>query len=158
MKVIKPPGMPVDFYAISVPRLFVAGGISNTSNWQDEFLNLLSDQYIVAFNPRREDFDANNKEMEIEQITWEWTALRNSDIISFLFSPETLCPITLFELGTVLEKSPFKQKIVVGCHPDYKRINDIRIQLSLRNTSIQVVTDLPSLANQVKDWLQKTKR
>jgi len=131
----------------------MAGGISSTPDWQENLVKMLSGEDLVIFNPRRNDFDSSNKEMEEEQITWEHFHLIKADAISFWFTPQTFCPITLFELGTVCHKNP-NQKIFVGCDPAYARIRDVRIQLRLRNPEIQVVESLESLNIQIKDWLK----
>lgn len=132
----------------------MAGGITGTSDWQEDMLKMLTGEELVVYNPRRVGFDSSNKEMEEEQIAWEHLHLIKADAVSFWFPPETLCPITLFELGTVCHRAS-KPKVFVGCDPDYKRIRDVRIQLSIRNSSIEVVEDLSELANQVKNWVKE---
>lgn len=137
-----------------LPTLFMAGGITGTIDWQVDFLKMLEGEELMVFNPRRLDFDASNKEMEVEQITWEHVHLVKADAISFWFTPETLCPITLFELGTVIDKS-HPQRVFIGCHPEYKRLRDVEIQTRLRNPTIEVVQSLSELSEQVKDWARK---
>lgn len=137
---------------LDIPNLFVAGGITGTSNWQKNFISMISDCKIAVYNPRRENFDINDKNAQREQIEWEYTFLKEADIISFWFPPETICPITLFELGTVIQKNN-TQKVFVGCHPEYKRIDDVKIQVEFRNPTIRVVESLSVLAEQIKQWL-----
>lgn len=139
-----------------VPTLFMAGGITGTSDWQSDLLKMLEGEALMVFNPRRLDFDGSNQEMEAEQITWEYVHLLKSDAISFWFTPETFCPITLFELGTVINKNLY-QKVFIGCDPNYKRIRDIRIQTRLRNPTIEIVENLSDLSGQIKDWARKDK-
>ncbi len=141
-----------DWYAPTPPCIFVAGGISGTSDWQSEFCTAFSYSNAILFNPRRNDFDTSNRQMEEEQIEWEFFHLHYADIISFWFTPETLCPITLFELGTCVV-NPSK-RVFVGCHPDYKRIRDIKIQLRLREPSIEVVNSLEELIEQIKSYIK----
>jgi hypothetical protein len=52
----------------------------------------------------------------------------------FYFAQETLCPITLFELGAALERNiytTFKQDIIVYCEPEYSRKFDVELQIKL---------------------------
>ena len=48
----------------------------------------------------------------VNQINWEYLALRKASYISFWFAAETLAPITLFEYGYHLAKTP--EKLIVG--------------------------------------------
>ena len=137
-----------------LPTLFMAGGITGTQDWQVDLLKMLEGEELMIFNPRRLNFDASNRDMELEQITWEHIHLVKADAISFWFPPETLCPITLFELGTVIGKN-HSQKVFIGCHPDYKRLRDIEIQTKLRNPNIEVVQSLSELSEQVKAWARR---
>jgi len=118
--------------------VFLAGGITSCHNWQMETIELFSKIWpknnLAIFNPRRKVWDdtINNK----EQIEWEFHRIKKTDIVAFWFPPETLCPITLFEYGKFLgqaskHSSVFDQMLVVGCHPDYKRKEDVIIQTKL---------------------------
>jgi hypothetical protein len=62
----------------------MAGGITGTIDWQVDFLKMLEGEELMVFNPRRLDFDASNKEMEVEQITWEHVHLVKADANIFL--------------------------------------------------------------------------
>jgi len=121
--------------------VFLGGGITNCKDWQKDLVSRLqvSDEKMRLYNPRRENFDlANPKESEI-QIDWEHHYLNMCDILVFYFSEETLCPITLFELGGALERNlhiePYygcrRQKILVYCDPEYKRKFDVNYQIGL---------------------------
>ncbi len=130
--------------------VFMAGGITGCDDWQTKMLGYLACYGAngTFINPRR--YSGYTPEMEQDQITWEYMALSRARCTSFWFPSETLCPITLFELGKQLGR---RNKVFVGCHPEYKRINDIRIQLSLElGDRVQLVTELSALAKQVSDW------
>ena len=128
------------------PTVFLAGSISECFNWQSELVQLLSQRNITLINPRRQNFDINKENLIKEQIEWEYHHLRRVDIISFWFSYETLAPITLFELGSALHTD---SEIVVGCHPDYKRREDVIFQCRLVNPYIKVVNDLLDLSENI---------
>jgi hypothetical protein len=55
--------------------------------------------------------------------------MHDADLISFWFPRETLCPITLYELGKWHGKAD--KPIVVGMHPDYPRRIDVEEQSKL---------------------------
>jgi len=93
------------------------------------------------------------------QIKWEHLMLRKADAIMFWFCEETLCPITLYELGTWTQKSiQSGTKLFIGCHPNYPRINDVKIQTDLEiRSSVKVVTSLPEIAEQIEIWYNSIK-
>lgn len=139
----------------SVIKVFVAGGISKCPDWQRQFLDHFKYHGQVAFyNPRREDFDINNTDMSAEQIEWEYIHLNEADLIVFWFPEETVCPITLLELGKALGQ---KKDIVVGTHPNYERRFDVIHQISMTGLDIPEVVDniedLVKLTKDAFDWI-----
>lgn len=88
--------------------------------------------------------------MEIAQITWEHEHLLAADAFAFFFAPETLCPITLFELGKVLSEEG--KDIFVACDPGYARKRDVEIQLSLARGDVKVVSTIEEMVKQIIDW------
>lgn len=151
--------------------LFVAGGISGCSDWQTEYQDALLTKLcapggaiptdVVAINPRRLDFDTTDVAMSVAQIEWEYAHLERADIVSFWFTSETVCPITLFELGQSLKRrialpdGGWKpQKVFVGVHPLYSRRLDVIQQVRLNSPSVEVVHSVDDLATQVTEWIQ----
>ena len=133
--------------------LFVAGGITGCSNWQKEYVGLLRDENVVLLNPRREKFPSKPTEaVNSEQITWEFDYLKNSDAVSFWFTQETVCPITLYELG---KQVMIDRPVFVGVHPNYTRKEHLEIQLKLIRPEIEIAYNLEDLANQVKTWIKQ---
>lgn len=132
-------------------RLFIAGGITGCPDWQSELVKLLKDDNIVIFNPRRSNFPTNIDITE-EQIGWEHRYLRRANIISFWFSKETICPIVLYELGAW---SMTKKKIFVGMHPEYSRRKDVEVQTRLVRPDVNIVYDVHSLYEQIRDFVTK---
>src|SRR6478735_6019323 len=123
---IKAPGVVNELNQL--PSAFLGGGISNCGDWQRYFAALCVDLPVLLLNPRRDDFDISNPEMSIGQIQWERKHLDRADINVFWFPRETLCPITLFELGAAIHT---KEHVLVGCDPGYARAFVLRIQLGL---------------------------
>jgi len=127
--------------------LFLAGGITNCPDWQQEMRKLLCDTDLILLNPRRADFPIGDPSAAQQQITWEYQMLRRADIVLFWFPCETLCPIVLYELGAW---SMTLKPICVGVHPEYQRLQDVMIQTSLAKPNVQVVSSLQELATQAK--------
>jgi hypothetical protein len=124
-------------YANKFPNnsIFLAGSITGAWNWQEKVAKKLLPFYSVI-NPRRENFNALDRRQEEIQITWEHHYLSVCKNILFYFSHETLAPITLLELGAILESAkhlPFSRNVYICIHPEYKRKNYVIIQTRLRN-------------------------
>jgi len=114
--------------------VFVAGGISNCPDWQSEIVTLIDSNIFDVVNPRREiGFDNTGATAE-EQITWEHKALGLVDACIFWFPKETLCPISLFELGGMLHRAKHRNvRLVIGWHPEYQRAFDLKVQIKLEH-------------------------
>lgn len=101
----------------------------------------------VIYNPRRDDFDMSAyEEVSRQQIIWEFHALRMSTVNLFWFPAETLCPITLFEYGSAIERL-HAGAVMCGTHPDYQRRFDLIEQTSLRN-GMPIFDDLDHLVRE----------
>lgn len=136
--------------------VFCAGGITGCPDWQKDMRALLADMDMTLLNPRRANFDTSDPNASEKQIIWEHEALNAADGILFWFPCETLCPITLYELGRWSVRSPTSQKPVwVGVHPDYKRKVDVEIQTRLAAPNIPVVYSLEDLAAEVRDGMRQ---
>ncbi len=132
------------------PRLFLGGGISGCHDWQREACERLqtADAELVVFNPRRDDYEDTPAGGRF-QIAWEHRHLRRSQGHLFWFPPETLCPITLYELG----RCATEPALFVGTDPEYKRRFDVIEQLKLvRAESFEVYDSLPRLLYHVVQW------
>ena len=130
--------------------LFLGGGISNCPNWQNTMVSLLEDTDLTLLNPRRDHFDVGDSSLAVTQIKWEFSHLNRAKSIMFWFPCETLCPITLYELGYWCGAG--NKKIFVGCHPDYARKLDVEVQTSLVRLETKIVFSLEDLAQQIKDY------
>lgn len=117
--------------------LFLAGGISECPDWQKDAEERLAPVSGVLINPRRSGYLP--PEFEAEQVAWEHVALRVSGAILFWFPKETLCPITLFELGAW---SMTDKPLFVAVHPEYRRRANVLAQLELSRPDVEVVDSL----------------
>ena len=134
--------------------LFLGGGISNCPDWQSELVEKLKDTDLVLINPRRKIFPIDDSNASTKQIEWEYPHLEKSKGVCFWFPAETLCPITLFELG---KQSVIGKPLFVGVHPDYQRKLDVEVQMKLQRPGLSVVYSLDDLAKQVSLWANRTK-
>lgn len=122
--------------------VFLAGGITNCPNWQDDVIQKLSKKQntdmLVIFNPRRENFPIHDPDASVEQIEWEYKWLERMDIFSMYFSSgESDQPICMYELGRNIlrmqTRFPFdwQDRLVISVANGYKRMRDVVIQTSL---------------------------
>ena len=151
MKIITAPDIP-KLSEVSHNEIFLAGGISNCPDWQTDVLDMLKDvkEEFTIYNPRREQFDLSDPTYSEEQIEWEHDKLSLVNNVIFWFPCETVCPITLYELGVAATKW---KKLFVGCHPDYVRKFDVIKQLSLCRPEIVVRDSLEEIVSDVKVFL-----
>jgi hypothetical protein len=118
-------------------KLFLAGGITNCENWQAKVIKELKDEEnLTIYNPRRKKFNITKKSIQEEQIVWEYKHLKEADLICFWFSKETICPITLYELGMWGNSRDhydrmLSKRIFIGIDPEYSRKEDVIIQTIL---------------------------
>ena len=133
-------------YTGSGPAVFLAGGITDTENWQSRLIGWLTSVDATVLNPRREKFPLGNQDEGRRQIQWEYRHLLRADLIAFWFPKQTVCPIALFELGACCAADA---AIVVGTDPDYQRRFDVECQLALRRPGVVVVSSLESLSEEI---------
>jgi hypothetical protein len=122
----------------NIPSLFLGGGITSCKLWQDDLIQEIDDLNCIVYNPRRKSFDIKDPNQSEIQIRWEHKYLVDSDIVVFYFSSETLCPITLFELGSRLMSNlyiPYHQSIYIYCESGYQRKFDVAFQTKLAQDS-----------------------
>jgi hypothetical protein len=131
------------------PSLFLAGGITACGDWQRDIAAALADLPFDVLNPRRANFPINDPAAAEAQIEWEHRHLGRATAVLFWFPPETLCPITLYELGAC---SRTAKPLFVGTHPNYARKQDVVIQTRLARPEVNVVDSLAALVAQVRDW------
>ena len=147
MKYIEAPNL----YEGVEKSIFMAGGISGCPDWHSDIVKLLSESDLTLLNPRRKNFPINDPSAASGQIKWEYDHLRKASAILFWFPCETLCPITLYELGAW---SMSEKPILLGVHPDYQRRQDVEIQTRLIRPDISIVYSVQALAEQVLAWNQ----
>ena len=115
--------------------LFLAGGISNCPDWQAEAVELLAEglkhvqRDVMVANPRRAEGLESTGPAAARQIAWEHNMLSKAALVSFWFPKETLCPITLLELGVQMGEG--RAKVIVAAEGAYARRFDLIEQIGL---------------------------
>lgn len=128
--------------------LFLAGGISNCTDWRKILLDMLKETDLTILNPRR-DVWAGTLDEEYEQVSWEYSHMMRADAILFWFPKESVCPIALFELGAWLWRP---KKKFIGIEPGYPKEANLMAQISLENSATCAARTLDGLAERVKTW------
>jgi hypothetical protein len=131
------------------PSVFLAGGISGCPDWQSQVVRELRPLPLAILNPRRANFPMDDPSAAGRQIEWEHRHLRLASALLFWFPCETLCPITLYELGAW---SMTSKPLFIGTHPAYPRQLDIDVQTRLARPEIKVVNSVEGLVEQVRAW------
>lgn len=132
--------------------LFLAGGITNCPDWQEYATQFLQGpENLALVNPRRDDFDVTDPSMSARQIEWEHNHLSKVRAVLFWFPAETLCPITLYELGRC--GADWTKKLFVGTDPNYQRRFDVIHQLSLVRPDVFVYDGLDPMLRSVLGWV-----
>lgn len=137
MKVIEAPGvyrsLPIDDSKV----IFLAGSIEmgSAEEWQQEVIDALSisemnEERTIVLNPRRKDWNPaweqgiKNSKFR-EQVEWELCGLEDADLVLFYFDPTTKSPITLMELGTILNSD--NTNAIVCCPDGYWRKGNVEV-------------------------------
>ena len=107
---------------------------------------MLKDSDWTIINPRRANFDLDNVQLLEPQIEWEHQRLLQASAILFWFPAQTLCPITLYELGAW---SMTNKPLFVGTHREYQRKYDVEIQTRLVRPEIKIQDSLVKLVLQI---------
>ncbi len=116
--------------------IFLAGSIENgeAEPWQQEVIDRLNisgfDQNrTIVLNPRRKDWDTSWEQTMSnptfrEQVEWELCGIDDADLVLFYFDPDTKSPISLMELGTMVDK---KSSCIVCCPEGYWKKGNVDI-------------------------------
>jgi hypothetical protein len=130
--------------------IFLGGGITNCPDWQAEARECLSffRPDLILLNPRRSNFPMGKLDEGRKQIKWEQRHIERAHGMLFWFPKETLCPITLFELGRAMRSH---KPLFVGTHPDYQRRFDLQVQFEDFRPDITIYSSVRQLCEAVRD-------
>jgi hypothetical protein len=146
-----------DYTQYNGKSIFLAGGITNTPDWQTDLIDMLrkinlGKEQVILYNPRCKNFPIHDPNASQEQITWEFRKLQSSDMIIFWFCRGSINPIVLYELGMWGNSRP--SPISIGVDPLYERKQDVIIQTRLARPTIEVRTSLVGIAKDIQTFCQ----
>lgn len=143
-------------YSPRLHQLFLAGGITNCPDWQQEMIDGLQGYPdLNIFNPKRDNYPMDDPAAAEEQIRWEYGFFEESTVLSFWFSCGSLNPIALYELGRWANSMP-DTPTFIGIDPGYERTFDVIMQTKLARPDIEIVTSINGLAHQIKGYLENS--
>jgi hypothetical protein len=137
--------------------IFLAGGISGCPDWQTptaESLAMNTPENVLIMNPRLPGvYDPKDATTALPQIKWEYDTLRDADMVLFWFPKETLCPITLLELGKELVRAELTHhnRLVIGTEPGYARSLDVETQAKLVFPECRIYDNLSDMIDVICD-------
>jgi hypothetical protein len=145
------------------PIIFIAGGISNCPDWQSELIAEMDSCNFSIINPRRVGGLSKDGDEARTQINWEQKYLKLATTVIFWFPSESICPITLLELGQCLTRMHYEPlKVIVGVHENYERKFDVFTQAGVAERSalyfdeshVKVVEGWEIFKEEVRRWVQ----
>lgn len=133
--------------------VFLAGSIEMgaAEDWQKELIEILKDEKMQFFNPRRDDWDSSWKQTKSDpqfrgQVEWELNALEKSDVVAMYLDPKTKSPISLLELGLYARTN----KLIVCCPSGFYRKGNVDV--TCEKYDVKQVGSLKTLADAIKKW------
>lgn len=131
-------------------KIFLGGSIEQGKArlWHaDVIAGIQTDKEVVFLNPRRDEWDPTWVQSITNpafnyQVNWELDGIYLANIIFFYFQPDTLAPITLAELATVLERGggslycSVHYPPVVVCPDGYWRKGNVEIMCQRRGVTV----------------------
>lgn len=115
--------------------VFLAGGISDCDNWQEDVINYLKLhnlrlENLVILNPRGD--ESKILSFDQKQI-WDFDNLNEADIVSFYFCANATQSTSMYELGRhlALYGCGYHNKIVVSIETGFKKSNVLNDQCQL---------------------------
>lgn len=119
-----------------MPGLFLAGSIEmgKAEDWQVKVEDLLSNENVAIYNPRRDDWDPTwdqniSNDKFREQVKWELNAMDEAEVIIMYLDPNTKSPISLMELGLHAQD----EKLMVCCPEGFWRKGNVDIMCAEYN-------------------------
>lgn len=154
-------------------KVFLAGGICKCIQWQkmvidsfDENIQIDNTTFneLYLLNPRRTDWIEEPGAAE-RQIEWEFDMLERCDVFTMYFAGgESDQPICMYELGRNLLRMKYeypttwKERIVITCDSNYKRLNDVLVQTRLATDGIIDVNVVDGAEESVKVHTKNIKK
>jgi len=134
-------------------KVFLAGTIDNgdSEDWQEKLIHMMDDElknrFLIAFNPRRKNWDANAGSDAVEkQIKWEEDRLDESDLIVMVIKEGSKSPISLLELGLYGPSG----RMIVFCNDKFYRYTNVKMTCEKYLIPLVNSTDVKDICNEIK--------
>lgn len=139
---------------IDQQTIFLAGSIEmgKAEDWQSKVVRELRDLPLAILNPRRDDWDDTwfqsiEHAQFREQVEWELVGLEAASHVLVYFSPDTLAPITLLELGILTDRPG---RVTVCCPDGFYRKGNVEIVCSWYSIPmVETLDDLIDVARRL---------
>ena len=131
-------------------------GSTGSENWRAELLEMLkkNNPDALFLNPYRQDYPKMVKDLK-DQFAWESDALVKSDIVIYYFDDSSVAPLTLLEMGLLLNSN---KTIFVGYNPNYSPYFEVSERLKIFRPEVKPVHSLKELAKNVNAFLYNNPR
>jgi len=136
--------------------IFLGGSIEmgKAELWQEAITEKLKDFDIRILNPRRDDYDAGQKQSIDnpyfkEQVTWELDGLDRSDLIVMYLQPDTLSPISMMEIGLYINTLDWNKHMIICCPEGFWRKGNIEVLVDRFPFHCKLVNSLEELESMV---------
>ena len=114
--------------------IFLGGSIEmgKAELWQDSLTEKLTKYDVRVLNPRRDDYDAGQKQSINnpyfkEQGEWELDGLDRADLIVVYLQPDTLSPISIGEINLHINTLDWNKQMIICCPEGFWRKGNIEI-------------------------------
>ena len=163
MNVFSPPTIPPNPGDSPNLHVFLAGSIEmgQAIDWQQRLVSELAELDVNLLNPRRADWDKSWPQSPDfapfrEQVEWELAGIHTSDVVFFYFHPGTMSPITLLELGLVLNRE-WPGKMIVCCPSGFWRWGNVKITCDTKGVPVYESLDeaIKALYDEIIDYNNK---
>ena len=136
--------------------IFLGGSIEmgKAELWQEAITEKLKDFDIRILNPRRDDYDAGQKQSIDnpyfkEQVTWELDGLDRADLIVMYLQPDTLSPISMMEIGLYINTLDWNKQMIICCPDGFWRRGNIEILVDRFPFHCRLVDSLQELEKMI---------
>ncbi len=130
------------------PGVFLAGGIANCEDWQQVVVDAFRETDLVFFDPRQNTFE-DTADTRVEQIAWENAGVARSWAMVFWFVEESLCPMSLLELGFQLARPDLP--VIVGIHPAYARRECLSSQIATIDPRLPIASSVEGIITHLSE-------
>ncbi len=137
-------------------RVYLAGGIKECPDWQNDLEKLLSGiEGLSTCNPRVAGFIPRSSDDYTNMVKENRRNLESCGAVIFWFPKNMLTPVALCELGAEIAR---ERPLFIGIEEGYKRSVDVQVQTGLERPDIQIVNSLEDLAHQVRGYYESLRR